>query len=104
MREVQTECPQCGAHDAYLQPEEGDCTDPASTWIIEKEWVCSHCGYPDTIWTKCGSYTINRNTQWTVNVTVTDGKGKEIKLPLEKMKALEDLTNICYGRFTDWTP
>ena len=81
MIEVQVDCPQCGAHDAYLQPEKGDYTASVNTWIYEKKWVCSHCGYTDTVWTKWGSYTINSKPQYTINVTITDENGKEIKLP-----------------------
>jgi len=89
MIEVQVDCPQCGAHDAYLQPEKGDYTSSASTFFYSKNWVCSHCGYPDTIWTKGGSYTINAKPQYTVNVTITDGNGKEIKLPTLSNYALK---------------
>lgn len=83
MKEVQVTCPQCGGNDAYLETEKGDYTAPASTWIYEKKWVCSHCGYPDTIWTKWGSYTINVQPQYKLKITVTDQNGKEIELPTE---------------------
>ena len=81
MKEIQVTCPQCGGNDTYLEAEKSDYTTPASTWIYNKKWICPHCGYPDTVWTKWGSYTTNENLQYTINVTVTDSEGKEVKLP-----------------------
>jgi C4-type Zn-finger protein len=85
-KEVQVTCPQCGGNDAYIETEQSDYTAPASTWIYHKKWICSHCGWPDTVWTKFGSYTTNENPQYSIDVTITDSEGKEIKLPKENAK------------------
>jgi len=70
MRKVQTTCPQCGAQDGYLEPEEGDYAG-GITWI-QQPWECSRCGYPRVTWTKWG-----RTYQNTTSVTINSLHSKE---------------------------
>ncbi len=77
MKETQIICQQCGGEDTYIESEKIDYTAPASTWIYHKKWVCPHCGWPDTVLTKWGSYTINAQPQYKLKVTVTDQNGKD---------------------------
>jgi len=60
MREIQTDCPQCGAQDAYFEWEDGDFT--GGIIFVQQPWECSRCGYPRVTWTKWGRTYQNSTT------------------------------------------
>ena len=77
MREIQTYCPQCGAHSGYLQPEEGDYTAPLGTLFYEVPWKCPQCGYPEVLWNKYGQ-TYTPSVKLKITTKIVDEYGNEI--------------------------
>lgn len=77
MREVRVDCPQCGAHSAYLQSEYGDYTG-LHIVFFQVPWKCPRCGYPEVKWTNWGM--IYEPIQWVTTIKITDQNGDEIRL------------------------